>query len=270
MSEPDSEADQAACGGGSRPDAVALAWAIAVSLSPGWVSYALTRADPLAFLNKNDPEQSAIAVFSMHALASVLLVAALASVFGRGSSTKDRLFDGISRLRVLVVGPFLVALLSDAEGIMSVRRPILVLACALLFTWTVPVARVATALRLDRVRALFGERTPIVVVGVAAGTVAMVLGKLAVMRHVALQTRAFDLGIYDNIMWNTSHGRFLACSLVKSGVHTAAHFDPILVLLVPAYALVPRAETLLVVQTLWLVSGVVPLWFLVFDRLGRR
>lgn len=92
----------------------------------------------------------------------------------------------------------------------------------------------------------------------------------SVTNHHALNTRAFDLGIYDNIFFQSSHGRPLDCTLIKAGNHRSAHFDPLLVLLSPLYYLYPRAEMLLVLQSVWLGHGVVPAYLIGRDRLGSQ
>lgn len=93
---------------------------------------------------------------------------------------------------------------------------------------------------------------------------------LALLDHRNLGTHTYDLGIYDNILWQTAHGNFLGCSLIKGGEHTTAHFDPILALLVPIYWVFPRAETLLVFQTLWLATGILPLYLIARRELGNE
>ncbi len=94
--------------------------------------------------------------------------------------------------------------------------------------------------------------------------------RLAVINHHALNTRTIDLGIYDNIFYQSAHGHPLACSFVKAGYHGSAHFDPILVVLSPLYLLYPRAEFLLVLQAVWLGAGVVPVYLLARGRLVGR
>ena len=89
--------------------------------------------------------------------------------------------------------------------------------------------------------------------------------RLAITHHHALVTRTTDLGYYDNIFYSSIHGRPLGCSFVKAGTHVSAHFDPVLVLLSPLYLLYPRAELLLVLQSVWLGSGVIPAYLI-----GRR
>lgn len=96
---------------------------------------------------------------------------------------------------------------------------------------------------------------------------AIYLSHLAILDHHNLDTNLLDLAIYDNILWNTSHGNFLGCSFCAGGNHNTAHFDPILVVIVPLYLLVPRAETLLVFQSFWLASGIIPLFLLTKQKL---
>jgi len=99
------------------------------------------------------------------------------------------------------------------------------------------------------------------VVGVALGYTGYV-SYLAVLDHHNLGTHIYDLGIYDNIVWNTTFDDFLGCAYCKLGKHVSAHFDPAVGLVTPFYRLFPRAETLLVFQTAWLSTGVFPLFLM--------
>jgi uncharacterized membrane protein len=93
---------------------------------------------------------------------------------------------------------------------------------------------------------------------------------LSITNHHALNTRTIDLGYYDNIFYQSIHGRPLACTLIKSGYHGSAHFDPLLVLLSPLYLIYPRAEMILVLQSFWIGAGVVPVYLIAKDKLGHR
>jgi uncharacterized membrane protein len=86
--------------------------------------------------------------------------------------------------------------------------------------------------------------------------------KLSITNHHSLNTRTTDLGFYDNILFQSLHGKPLGCSFVKGEWHGSAHFDPILVLLTPLYALYTHPETLLALQSFWLGAGVIPLYLL--------
>src|SRR5713101_8975139 len=111
---------------------------------------------------------------------------------------------------------------------------------------------------------------PAVVVGLAF-TYFVIYSILSVLRHVTYHSFGPDLGIFDQVFWNTTQGRFLesTMSLVQAQPHSylADHFSPVYLLLMPAYALIPRPETLLVIQTLFLALGVWPLYLLARLRL---
>ena len=80
--------------------------------------------------------------------------------------------------------------------------------------------------------------------------------ELTINHLQALKVRTTDMTIYTNILYHSLHGDFLGCSLLKTGNHAAAHFDPILLLFVPLFSLFPRPELLLVTQTVWLALGI--------------
>lgn len=94
--------------------------------------------------------------------------------------------------------------------------------------------------------------------------------RLAITNHHALNTRTTDLGYYDNIFYQSIHGRPLGCSFVKTGYHNSAHFDPILILLSPLYLIYPHTELLLCLQSFWLGSGVFPVYLIAKEKLNHR
>jgi len=96
------------------------------------------------------------------------------------------------------------------------------------------------------------------------------VGYYAVIDHHNLGTAIYDLGIYDNAVWQTAHGHFLDCTFVKGGNHVSAHFDPIIGVVALIYRLYMHAETLLVLQTVWLASGAIPLFLLARRRLKNE
>lgn len=82
----------------------------------------------------------------------------------------------------------------------------------------------------------------------------------SIIDHWNMGTRIFDLGIYDNTVFNSSQGRWLECTFSRNRTHASSHFDPILILFAPAYWIYPHAETLLVLQSVLLGLGAVPLY----------
>jgi uncharacterized membrane protein len=86
--------------------------------------------------------------------------------------------------------------------------------------------------------------------------------RLSIINHHNLYTATFDLGLYDNIFYQSLRGKPLGCSFLANNYHGAAHFDPILVLLAPLYLFYPRAESLLVIQSFWMGAGLFPVYLI--------
>jgi len=75
-----------------------------------------------------------------------------------------------------------------------------------------------------------------------------VLATSCILRHMGLQSQAYDLGIFAQVVWNTLQGDLLYSS-IKGGIsYLGDHVSPVLVLLAPLYALWPHPETLLILQ----------------------
>ncbi|MDD5430872.1 MAG: DUF2079 domain-containing protein [Candidatus Pacebacteria bacterium] len=101
----------------------------------------------------------------------------------------------------------------------------------------------------------------------------VVFGVFSCMRHYNFQTQAFDMGIFNQSFWNTIHGHFMDYSFEEIlGIknHFAMHWSPILILLVPGYAVFPSPYFLIIVQTLALALGAWPLYLLAKKVLGEN
>lgn len=92
---------------------------------------------------------------------------------------------------------------------------------------------------------------------------------LSIANHLSFNTGRSDLGFYVNIFRQSSQGIPLGCSLC-GGSHLTGHFDPILVPLSVFYLIYPFAETPLVLQTLWLASGAMPVYLLTKHHTAHR
>jgi uncharacterized membrane protein len=86
---------------------------------------------------------------------------------------------------------------------------------------------------------------------------------LAVLRHVSWRSTAFDLGVFDQVYWNTLQGRVLESTLDRGVCEPTSFFGGHLSLihfaLLPFYAIVPRAETLVVLQSIAIGIGAWPI-----------
>ena len=94
--------------------------------------------------------------------------------------------------------------------------------------------------------------------------------RLAINNHHSFRSQMADLGYYDNIFYQSIHGKPLGCTFLLGEVHYSSHFDPLLVLLSPLYLLYPQAEGILVIQSAWLALGVVPMYLIAKDALKTR
>ena len=101
----------------------------------------------------------------------------------------------------------------------------------------------------------------------------VVFGSLSLIRHWAFHSTALDLGVFDQVLWNTVHGRFMesTLSLERCDPHSffLDHFSPALLLIVPFYAAFQRPETLIVFQTAALALGAWPVYLLARHYLPR-
>jgi uncharacterized membrane protein len=109
----------------------------------------------------------------------------------------------------------------------------------------------------------FAKIAPIVCVCLMAASYAAYTSFFTIRHHRLLQTTAFDLGIFDNLLYNTIKGNFFHSPVMFGpGKHNSlsTHAEYAMVLFAPFYALAPRAETLLVIQSVFLGGAAVPLY----------
>lgn len=93
------------------------------------------------------------------------------------------------------------------------------------------------------------------------------MGYETVLRYDSYKATAFDLGNYDQAIWNTIHGRLFVVTNQGEDwfgppTRLGMHFEPILLPLSLLYLLFPDARTLLIVQTLALAAGSLPVFLL--------
>lgn len=126
--------------------------------------------------------------------------------------------------------------------------------------------------------------------GGRAGRIALVCLALVALAYTVVMTRylfalhntfgttAEDLGIMDQVLWNTSHGHFMAQTICNPITDTnclgiasrfAIHFEPILIPLSLLYLVVPNVKALLLLQVAVTASGVFPVYLLATRRLRQ-
>jgi len=81
---------------------------------------------------------------------------------------------------------------------------------------------------------------------------------LGIRRYKTLNSYYYDLGIMNQVVYNTSRGRFLEMTnptYNKNMSRLAIHFDPILAIFAPFYKIYPGPETLIIGQSIILGLG---------------
>jgi uncharacterized membrane protein len=79
----------------------------------------------------------------------------------------------------------------------------------------------------------------------------------------------FDLAVHEQVLWNTAHGRIAATSaFADTESYLGIDMIPTELLLAPLYALTPATQTMLLLKTVALALGAVPVFLLVRDRFG--
>ena len=89
----------------------------------------------------------------------------------------------------------------------------------------------------------------------------LVFCTLSLLRHINFYTK-YDLSVHAQVMWNTSQGRWFETTLLgdRPTSYLGHHFSPALLLLIPVYSLWPDAGMLLILQTMLLALGVIPVY----------
>lgn len=109
---------------------------------------------------------------------------------------------------------------------------------------------------------------PIPAIGLAAA-VSLLFFAYAFARWVTLQSSAFDLAYFDQVVWNASHGHGFTSSFVPYPFF-GQHFSPALALLVPLYWIHPSPLWLLGAQSVALGAAIVPLYLFARTWLSHR
>lgn len=91
---------------------------------------------------------------------------------------------------------------------------------------------------------------------------------LSFVNHDHFLTNGFDLGIFDYAAWNNLHGNFFSANFIGLKSLFAIHFQPILLPLGLVYLIWPDAKALLLIQSIVLAMGAVPIYWLAQKQLN--
>jgi uncharacterized membrane protein len=260
--------------------AIFCVWPTVVAIALGATLFAATHADllPAMFENRLTRDQRLVGLG--YFAVSLVAVAAFYVVVLR-YRYREHWPPGFDRARRLhpylsfvLSGPAIVALTELEIATRHQWLTWLYIALAVLAWW--PTFRALSSRRPTQRRQpiLSTRQRDILSLGLVLvlwAAYAYFFTNLSIINHHAFHTKTVDLGLYNNIFFQSSHGRPLGCTFLRGGTHASAHFDPILVVLSPLYRFLwPRAEFLLTLQAVWCGAGVVAAYLIGRDQLGSR
>jgi uncharacterized membrane protein len=116
------------------------------------------------------------------------------------------------------------------------------------------------------------KHAPTLVVWASALFYAVFISFYQVRWHQKLRTANFDLSIANNLMFNALHGRWMSSTVAFADdpdAYLGAHANFGQYVILPIYALIPRVETLLVVQSALLGLAALPLYGFAVRHISR-
>jgi uncharacterized membrane protein len=106
-----------------------------------------------------------------------------------------------------------------------------------------------------------------VLVVALAGIFAVLYSLYGLFRHWHFGSSAYDLGIFDQVVWHLSRFETPSSSVRGFPHFLADHFFPIIALFTPLYWIAPAAETLIVAQAVLFGASLIPVYAFARGRL---
>ncbi len=253
----------------------ALAGGYAVALFAWELTHRATLEDYILTNQATGGARPSFAVLVLVALFALAVWLLGGYLRGRGGGDPvawlDRVSGGLLGLTLL---PFLPILMLAG---LPERRPWLTM--GLVAGMGLPAGLAAATMRWPTdggflERRTFGGRGPeagLLIIGLLAALYAIYMTWLTIARHNAFMTHSFDLGIHDQVLYTLLHGGYPRSTQhgVQAINYLGEHFIPIFYLLVPVYVLYQDARMLLLIQSIALGVGAIPVYLLT-QRITRN
>lgn len=91
----------------------------------------------------------------------------------------------------------------------------------------------------------------------------------SVVRHIKANSFLFDLGYYDQLIWQLAHGKPLFSTLLENHPWLD-HFSPSIFLLSPIYLFLPSTLVILLTQSILIPLGAYPLYKIALKKLKNN
>ncbi len=107
----------------------------------------------------------------------------------------------------------------------------------------------------------FCQKHPQIILGSAILIYIIIFSLISFWKYYNFAYNGIDLAIYNQVFWNTAQGRFFESS-IQAGSYLGDHFEPLILLLLPFYLIFKSPLTLLVLQTIFLALGAIPIYLI--------
>ena len=102
----------------------------------------------------------------------------------------------------------------------------------------------------------------------------VVFSYFSIMKHYSFRTGAWDLGILVQSISSATNGKLFTNNVElyysPTGSHFGVHFSPILFIVVPFFYLIQKVETVLIIQSIILALGAIPIYLISKHCLEHR
>jgi uncharacterized membrane protein len=98
---------------------------------------------------------------------------------------------------------------------------------------------------------------------------ALVFSSLTVLKHLSFNSTAYDLAIYDQTIWGYSRGKMIFNTVRETNL-LGDHVHPILFFVAPFYWVYSSPLTLVILQSVVLALGAIPLFLIAKKYLGEK
>ncbi len=171
---------------------------------------------------------------------------------------------------VVILSPIISA---GAASMVAIATRVMVILSELSILAVLAIVRLNLRSAFKSVTGLVKKYWPELILIIASIAFFVFFSAYSVARQNNFTTGQFDLGIMDQVVWNTAHGHFF--QLTQPGGTTTIsrfdiHADLLLAIISPLYWIVSSAKTLLILQVLVIVLAVIPLYLLGKDFLKNR
>ncbi len=116
----------------------------------------------------------------------------------------------------------------------------------------------------------FAENQTILLTSILTASYIVIGAVVGWMRHAAMETRAFDLGIFAQALWNPTQGEFLYSSLKEGIVLLGDHVSLILAAVAPFYKLWPDPRLLILFQAIAAAACLPLITWIAAEKTGSR